>query len=393
MLKRDYLIIGAGVAAAHACQMIRKLDKKGSVLMVGNELYLPYDRQPLSREFLTAKNPDIEALYVNPPSWYERNKVEVRLGTIATQLNVERRLAVLDTGQTIEFKKALLATGSRPLRPMVAGATLGNIIYLSTIRDALALRETLSPGDQVVVIGGGQVALEASSTLVMAGYKVKLMCPEQYLWQKWVDIDTAKWLNEVFESAGVELMMNETINGFEGKTVLKNIQTKSGQRFPATLALVALGTDLYLKLVQNTPLSSPNGTPVTSTMETEEKGIFAAGDIALYPDPFFGSVRRAPYFANAVEQGQIAGMNMTGKKRQRYESLPVFSCKVLGMHFDFIGDFSMAPQTIQFEGDREKKKFVAHYYQGDKLMGAVLCNQSPQLLAKVAKEFTRIVRK
>ncbi len=393
MLQRDYLIIGAGVAAAHACQAIRKYDKKGSVMMVGNEHFIPYDRQPLSRSFLKAKRPSIDDLYVNSQTWYDRNKIEVRLGSIATQLNVERRLAVLDTGQTIEFRKALLATGSRPKRPAVAGANLGNIIYLSTIRDALALRESLAPGDQLVVIGGGLMAAEAAASLVQAGYRVKLMCREQYLWQKLVDIDTAKWLSGLFESNDVELMMNETVNGFEGKTVLKNIQTKSGQRFAATVALMAVGTDLNLRLVNNTPLSSPNGTPVTMTMETEEKGIFAAGDIALYPDPFFGSVRCAPYYENAVEQGEIAGMNMTGKKRQRYESLPVFSAEIFGMEFQFIGDFSQAPQTVEIDGEHDKKKFTAHYYQGDKLMGAVLCNQTPQMLTKVSKEFTRVVRK
>lgn len=393
MLQRDYIILGAGVAAAHACQAIRKFDKKGSVMLVGNEQFLPYDRRPLSRGFLARAKASVDDLLVHPAAWYGRNKIEVRLGTIATQLNVERRLAVLDTGQTIEFRKALLATGSRPRRPPVAGANLGNIIYLSTVRDAMALRESLSSGDQVVVIGGGIMAAEAASSLLAAGCKVKLMCREQFLWQKLVDLETAKWMSELFEAQGVELMMKETVNGFEGKTVLKNIQTKSGQRFSASVALMAVGTDLNLRLVSNTPLSSPNGTPVTSTMETEEKGIFAAGDVALYPDPFFGSVRRAPHYQNAVEQGEIAGMNMTGKKRQRYESLPVFSAEIFGNHFDFIGDFSMAPQTVQIDGDREKKKFSAYYHQGDKLMAAVLCNQTPQLLGKVVKQFTRIVRK
>lgn len=393
MLQRDYLIVGAGVAAASACQSIRKYDKKGSILVIGNEGFLPYDRQPLTRDFLQKSRYKIEDLQVFAQSWYDRNKIELRLGAIATQFNVERRLAVLDTGQTVEFKKALLATGSRPRKPSVAGANLGNIIYLRTVRDAMALREIMDTEKQIVVIGGGLIAMETSATLTRAGCKVTLMCRDSTLWEKLVDRDTSKWLTGFMETKGVTLMMQESINGFEGKTVLKNIQTKSGERFPAAVAIVAIGSELNLRLVQNTPLGSPNGTPVTNTLETEEKGIFAAGDVALYPDPHFGSVRRAPYYQNAVEQGIIAGMNMTGKKRQRYEVLPQYSCKFFDLHFDFIGDFSFAPQTIEFEGDRSKKDFVAKYYQGDKLTGVLLCNKPPQMLAQAVTEFKKISKK
>ena len=189
------------------------------------------------------------------------------------------------------------------------------------------------------------------------------------------------------EAKGVNLMMQETVNGFEGKTIVKNIQTKSGQRIPATAVLMAAGTQLYLQLVQNTPLSSPNGTPVTATLETEEKGIFAAGDVALYPDPIFGGVRRVSSHHNGVEQGTIAGWNMTGKKRQKYEAVPHYSASFFDLNFEFFGDFELAPQSYELDGEHAKKKFTALYYQGDKLTGAVLCNQTPQQANKVKAMF------
>jgi NADPH-dependent 2,4-dienoyl-CoA reductase/sulfur reductase-like enzyme len=174
---------------------------------------------------------------------------------------------------------------------------------------------------------------------------------------------------------GVALMMQEDLKGFEGKTVLKNVQTKSGNRFPAGMALVAVGADPNLDLVLNTPLSSPNGTPVNSYLETDEKGIFAIGDIALFPDLVFGGTRRISHWDNAREQGKIAGSNMTGKKRQKFDYVQYFFSDIFDLSFEFFGDFSLPPSTVELEGSREKKRFVARYYRGGELMSIVFCNQ------------------
>src|ERR1043166_2927441 len=152
MISRDYLIIGAGLAGACACQGIREHDKKGSLMLVGREAYLPYHRPPLSKAFLKTANMSVEKLLQGDAEWYEKNRVELRLGTVVRELNMERRLAVLQDGQVVEFRKALLATGSRPRRPPVAGANLGNVFYLNNIRDALAIKESGAAEKHVVII-------------------------------------------------------------------------------------------------------------------------------------------------------------------------------------------------------------------------------------------------
>ena len=141
MINRDYLIIGAGLAGVCACEGIREHDKKGSILLVGRELFPPYHRPPLSKKFLRNGSMSVDDLMHANPQWFPRNHVEMRLGTIVREFNIERRLAVLQDGQVVEFRKALLATGSRPRRPQVAGALLGNVFYLNSARDALAIRE------------------------------------------------------------------------------------------------------------------------------------------------------------------------------------------------------------------------------------------------------------
>jgi len=180
--------------------------------------------------------------------------------------------------------------------------------------------------------------------------------------------------------------MGESLNGFEGKTVLRNIQTKSGNRVPAGLAVVACGAEPNLDLVRNTPLSGPHGSPVTDYLETEEKGIYAIGDLAFYPDRLMGGVRRQTHWDNAREQGLIAGANMTGKKRIRYEQIPYFWTEIFDLTMHFVGDFSVHPTRVDLRGAYPKRKFVARYFQGDKLRGVLLCNQTTHEVDSAKKE-------
>jgi NAD(P)H-nitrite reductase large subunit len=378
MIQRDYLIIGAGIGGGSVCESIRKYDKRGSVTMVGAENFLPYKRWTLSKNFLREKVAPVKKLPHLEAGWYETNKIETRLGAMVTQLNIERRLAVLGNGETIEFNKACLAMGSRPVRPPVAGTNLGNVIYLRTTRDALALREMASLEKTVVIIGGGLLACEVASSLRQMKFKVSMMHRNAHLLNRYVDADTGAWLTGYYAKHGVTLLLGQSLNGFEGKTVLRNIQTKSGDRVAAGVAIVACGAEPNLELVRNTPLSGPHGSPVTEYLETEEKGIYAVGDLAFYPDRMMGGVRRQTHWENAREQGLVAGANITGKKRIRYEQIPYFWTEIFDLKLEFVGDFSLQPTRVDLRGTHAKKKFVARYYQGEKLRGLLLCGASPK---------------
>jgi len=376
MIQRDYLIIGGGIGGASACEGIRRHDKRGSVTLVGAEVFPPYKRWILSKSFLREKNPQLKKLQEPDEHWYQAHKIETRFGTVVTQFNIDRRLAVLANGESIEFNKACLAMGSRPVRPPVAGVGLGNVIYLRTLRDALALREMANLEKTVMVVGGGLLACEATASLRMMKLKVGLMHRDSYLLNRYLDAETGAWLTEYFVKHGVTLLIGESLNGFEGKTVLRNIQTKSGNRVAAGLAVVACGAEPNLDLVRNTPLAGPHGSPVTDYLETEEKGIYAIGDLAFYPDRLMGGVRRQTHWDNARDQGLIAGANMTGKKRIRYEQIPYFWTEMFDLRMDFVGDFSVSPTRIDLRGTYAKKKFVARYYQGEKLRAILLCQQT-----------------
>ena len=393
MIQRDYLIIGSGVGGASACEGIRRHDKRGSVTLVGAEIFHPYKRWLLSKNFLREKVPPIKGMNVLEPAWYTSHKIETRFGAVVTQFNIDRRLAVLANGETIEFNKACLAMGSRPVRPPVAGTSLGNVIYLRTVRDALALREMASVEKTVMIVGGGLLAGEVAASLRHLKLKVALMHRHTHLLNRYVDPDTGAWLTDYFAKHGVTMLMGESLNGFEGKTVLRNIQTKSGNRVPAGLAVVAYGAEPNLDLVRNTPLSGPHGSPVSDYLETEEKGIYAIGDLAFYPDRVMGGMRRQTHWDNAREQGLIAGANMTGKKRIRYEQIPYFWTQLFDLRLDFVGDFSVQPTRMELTGTHAKKKFVAKYYQGDKLRAVLLCQQPPREIEAAKAQLRRALGK
>lgn len=379
MIRRDYLIVGAGAGGISACEGIREYDKKGTIMLVGNEIAMPYQR-PLLFGSLLRKNGNqaVEKLCVHDAAWFQKHHVDLRLDTFVTQFNIERHLAVLGNGQAVEFRKALLATGSRARRPQVAGGNLGNVFYLRSLRDVLALREIAETEHQIAIVGGGFIALETASLLAQLPKAQVTLMHRAPLWTRSLGPEASVWLGEYLGKQGIKLMVGETLNGFEGRTVLKNVQTKSGQRFPAGLAIVAVGAEPNLGLVLNTPLAYPHGTPVNEYLETDEKGIFAAGDVAAYPDKILGGVRRVEHWNAAVAQGLVAGQNMTGKKRIKFEHLPHATSTVFDLHFDFLGDFSRPPSRIEFEGDLAKKKFIVRAFQLSALMSVALCNQTPE---------------
>ena len=380
MIRRDYLIVGAGVAAVGACEGIREHDKKGSIMLVGNETVLPYHRPLLLKSYLGKSAPaSPEKLLVQDEAWFAKQKIDVRLDTLVSQLNIERHLAVLGNGQAVEFRKALVATGCRARRLPMAGANLGNVFYLRSVRDLQALREVVELEHNVVVIGGGWLAAESAALLSqLPKAHVTVMQRGAHILGRMLDAETAAWLTAYFAKQGVKLCMGEALNGFEGRTVLRNVQTKSGQRFAAGAAVVALGADMNNGLFLNTPLNYPNGTPVNDYLETDEKGIYAAGDIALYPDHVFGGVRRVDHHDSAIAQGRVAGANMSGKKRIKWDWMPHHWSQVFDLRLDFVGDFSKVATRFEIEGDRTKKKFIVRHYHLSSLMGVVLCNQTPE---------------
>jgi NAD(P)H-nitrite reductase large subunit len=387
MIRRDYLIVGAGVGGVSACEGIREHDAKGSIMLVGAEHELPYHRPQLFPQILGKGKVNHDKLHVHDTDWFKRKHIDLRLGTIVTQFNLERKIAVLANGQAVEFKKACLATGGRARRPQVAGATLGNVFYLRSLKDVLGLQEILETEKEIFVVGGGRVACEVAAFLSQRSkMNVSLLHRGKGMLGRYLDEESSVWLAERYAKEGVKMLLNEQLNGFEGRTVVRNVQTKSGQRFTAQAAVVAIGVDMNNGLFLNTPLNYPNGTPVNDYLETEEKGVYAVGDIALFPDRIFGGQRRMEQWHCAIAQGHVAGANMTGRKRIKWEYVPHHSTAVFDLRFDFVGDFSKPATRVELVGDRAKQKFIVRHFHLAALTGVSLCNQPEEKLEAAKAE-------
>lgn len=391
MIRREYLIVGAGAAGMAACEAIRMLDKKGSIMVVSAEPHIGVRRPELLPAILGAKVPPTEKLTTHDAAWFAKNKIDVRLNTMISQFSLEQRAAVLATGQAVSFNKALLATGSRARRPEVAGNKLGNIFFLRYARDLIGFREVLELEKSCVVIGGGFVAAETTALLRKLKVNVTLMSRSANIWSRYLDPETAAWLTKYFEANGVKLMLNQHLNGFEGRTYLQRIQTKSGDRIDTNLAICAMGAEPNLQLVAASPLWSQNGCPVTERLESDEMGIFAAGDIALYPNGHMGGMRREEHWEAALAMGKAAGHNMAAKKMVNFSYIPWHQSKVFDLQFDFVGDFTRPPTRVEMEGDRDKKhKFALKCYQLNRLTGYVFCNEDPKKVQKARAEFPKV---
>jgi len=315
-------------------------------MMITAEPHQGVSRPDLLPGMLGAKASPIEKLLEKDAAWFSRLKVDLRLNTLVTQFSIEQRAAVLVTGQAVKFEKALLATGSRARRPAVAGANLGNVFYIRSARELAALREVVESEKNVVVVGGGFVAVETAALLRKLKLNVTLITRSQAVWTRFLDAETATWLTGYLAGNGVKLMLGEHLNGFEGRTVLQRVQTKSGQRLDTTVAVVAMGSDPNLQLVSASPLWSQNGCPVTERLESDELGIFAAGDIALYPNPILGGMRREEHWDAALAMGRAAGHNMSVKKMVNFSYVPWHRSCVFDLEFDFVGDFTRPPTRV-----------------------------------------------
>jgi NADPH-dependent 2,4-dienoyl-CoA reductase/sulfur reductase-like enzyme len=390
MIRRDYLIVGAGAAGMAACEAIRAIDKKGTIMLVSAEPNCGVRRPELLPAMLGAKVPPIEKIATHELAWFAKNKIDLRLNTMITQFSLEQRAAVLATGQAVKFEKALLATGSRARRPEVAGNKLGNIFFLRYARDLIGLREVLDLEKNCVVIGGGFIAAETAALMKKLKLNVTLLTRSANVWSRYLDAETSAWLSKYYAANGVKLMLGQHLNGFEGRTFLQRVQTKSGERIDTNLAICAMGSEPNLQLVAASPLWSQSGCPVTERLESDELGIFAAGDIALYPNAHMGGMRREEHWDAALAMGKAAGHNMAAKKMVNFTYIPWHQSKVFDLQFDFVGDFSRPPTRVELEGDRDKKhKFMLKCYQLNRLTGYVFCNEDQKRVQKARQEFPK----
>ncbi|WP_455383726.1 NAD(P)/FAD-dependent oxidoreductase [Salinispira pacifica] len=394
MKKTTYLLIGGGVSSARAVESIRQLDRSGSITLVSRERELPYDRPPLSKELLRG---EIRArdIRCKPRRYYWRNRVRFYAGRSVERLDPggSARVAYLSDGTEIAFEKCLIATGAEPVRLAAPGSDLSGIHTLRTLRDLRALRADIDAaiaggrtGTPVVIIGAGFIGMEAAASLTSLGLSVTVVEREEQAWPGFADRATADRIAEYLRDRGVSFRFGETVTAFggaprekagTGAMAVSTVTTSSGE-LPCAFVCLAVGVTPNVALGEAAGLAVDDGIVVDETMRARftdgrpAEGVYAAGDIARYPDPYFGESRRVEHYGQAEYTGLLAGMNMTGANRP-YDLLTYVWSDLFDLHIEFAGS-SAAAEKVLVRGSLEEHRFVSLYLSKGRLLAFLAVN-------------------
>jgi 3-phenylpropionate/trans-cinnamate dioxygenase ferredoxin reductase subunit len=375
----EYLLIG-GFASGYCAAELRKGGADGDILLVGREPEPPYERPPLSKEYLRGEVKREDA-YVNPVSWYEENGVELRTGTNVMSLDVEARTAKLQGGEEVEFEKALLATGANVNILRVEGAAQEGIHYLRAFGNSDGIREAAEGADRVVLIGGSYIGCEVAASLTAKGTKCAMVMMEDVALSRTFGEEAGRWFHELLESKGVEIHGGETLEAFEGDGDVKGVVTESGKVVEGDVVVVGAGVKPDVMVAQKAGLEideDNGGIRCDETLQSSVEGIYAAGDVCSYDSRIHGRRLRVEHWDVAMQQGQHAAHSMMGEGKP-YEVVPYFFSDLA----DWAGLEYVGPATewdeVVWRGDRDAGEFAVLYLKDDKVAGALTVEKSEEL--------------
>ena len=309
-LPRSIVVVGASLAGATAAGVLRDEGYEGRLSLIGAEEEAPYERPPLSKEFLRGEHAFEDAL-VRPASWYAEHDVEARFGTRAVQIDVHPREVVLAGGERLPFDRLLVATGGRNRRLEVPGAGLPGVFDLRYHRDAVQIRDAATAGARVVCVGMGVIGAEVAASLRAIGCDVTVVEIFETTLYRILGPEIGRVLEGIHRDHGVRMHFSDSVERFEGDRRLERVVTDSGTEIDADVAVVGVGTEPAVELMAGTGLDQGGGIPVGPGLETVVPGVFAVGDVARHDHPVFGPIR-VEHYDNAIKMGEHAAHAMLG---------------------------------------------------------------------------------
>jgi 3-phenylpropionate/trans-cinnamate dioxygenase ferredoxin reductase subunit len=373
----DFLLIGGGLASASCAAELRKRGAEGSVLLVGREPEVPYERPPLSKEYLRGEAERADA-YVNPPSWYEENGVELLSGRNVMSLDPEARTAKLQGGEEVAFGKALIATGAMVNILRVDGAENEGIHYLRAFGNSDAIRADAEAAEHVVLIGGSYIATEVAASLTAKGTRCTLVMMEEVALSRTFGEDAGRWFHQLLESKGVTIHGGEELEAFEGDGRIKAVVTKSGLSVECDAVIVGAGVRADAMLAERAGLDVDDGILCDSKLQTSVAGIYAAGDCCSYDSVVHGRRIRVEHWDVAMQQGIHAARNMLDEDRD-YDVVPYFFSDLADWAgLEYVGPAVDWDEEV-WRGDREAGEFSVWYLKDGRVAGALSLERSEDL--------------
>jgi 3-phenylpropionate/trans-cinnamate dioxygenase ferredoxin reductase subunit len=371
MSEQTFIIVGAGVAGAKAAEELRTAGFDGRVLLIGTEPELPYERPPLTKDYLRGESPR-EKAHVHKPGFYEQHQIELETGATATELDpVQSRIKLAD-GRWVGYYRLLLATGAEPRRIAITGAELDGVHYLRTLTDCDALRERLKVGGRVVVVGGGWIGSEFAASARQGGLEVTVVDPSPLPLERIFGAEIAAFYRDVHRDHGVELVLGEGVEAFEGERAVTRVRTTAGRAFECDFVLVGIGVTPCVELASGAGLAIDNGILVDEKLATSAPGVFAAGDVANAFHALYGERIRTEHWANALNQGPAASRAMLGEPVS-YDRIPYFFSDQYDVGMEYSGH---APEwdEVVFRGNPVDGEFIAFWLREQRVVAGMNVN-------------------
>ncbi|MFQ5511974.1 MAG: NAD(P)/FAD-dependent oxidoreductase [Candidatus Krumholzibacteriia bacterium] len=381
-MKATYLLIGGGLASMQAARLIRMKDPGGGITLVGREPHLPYDRPPLSKEFLRGDKKASELFY-EPPAFFSKNHIETVLGDPVAELDLDTRTSRLAGGGTVTFEKALLATGGEPIPLDVPGADLDGVRYLRSLDDAAHISRLATEAKSALVVGGGFIGMETAASLAALGREVTVIEAMPHVWPRFLDESMAGFVQGYCEERGVRFVTGETVTALRGRSRVEGAVTSSGREVPCDYVCVGVGIRPETGLAEAAGIRVEGGIVVDDHMQTSHPGVYAAGDAVSFPDPVSGKRRRVEHWGHAEYGGQVAGLNMAGGDR-RYDLLSYVWSDVFDLRIDCAGDEGERDRVV-VRGTPGEPPFTVLYLKDDRLTAYFAVNAN-------SREFPRLQR-
>jgi NADPH-dependent 2,4-dienoyl-CoA reductase/sulfur reductase-like enzyme len=368
-----YVILGGGMVAGFAAkELVKHGLRPGELAIVSSDSVPPYERPPLSKDFL-AGSANEDDVYINPASFYDEHGITLRLGITVHRLAASERRLYSSDGAEFGFEKLLIATGARVRQLDVPGSDFPGIMYLRSLDDSRRLRAAYKDAKRAVVIGAGFIGMEVASVLSSQGVETTMVFPEDRVWERFFTPPMSAFFERYYEQRGVSLARGEKIASFDGANGVEAAIAQSGHRIPADLVLAGIGVVPVIDLLEGSGIACDNGVVVNEFLESNVPDVWAAGDVAMYRDVIFDKQRRVEHWDNAVEQGKHAARLLMGE-REPFVHVPYFFSDVFDLSYEFWGDTTDANDVV-YRGDVTSSSFSTWWLRDGVLVAAFVMDR------------------
>lgn len=368
--EENLVIVGASLTGAKAAEAIRETGFDGKVVLLGSEARPPYERPPLSKDYLRGEAD--EKPFVFDDGFYAERDVELHTGTNVTAIDPETSTVSIDGSPEVSFDRLLIATGAEPRHLPLPGSELDGIVYLRTIEDSEALGGQLGEGTRVTVVGAGWIGSEVAASARQKGCEVTMIAPEDVPLERVLGKELGTFYLGVHTGEGVNFMAGTGVTGFEGSDRVESLTTDSGEKIESDLVVVGAGVLPRTSLAEGAGIATDNGILTGADLQTDSPGIYAAGDVANAWHPFYEQRVRVEHWANARRQGAAAGRAMAGDDVS-YDEIPYFFSDQYEVGMEYVG-FVTESDRIIYRGSVEEREFIAFWMNGDRVVAGMNVN-------------------